>query len=84
VTRDISSSGVYFLCPRELAAGACVELDIVLVRRPLGRGNVVMGSRARVQRCEPAAMPGWYGIAAIFEDVQFDRDDVVPSKYSES
>ncbi len=83
VTRDISSSGVYFLCPRELAVGVCVELEIVLVRRPMGRGNVVVGSIARVQRIERAAMPGWYGIAATFEEMQFGRDDVVPSRYFE-
>jgi hypothetical protein len=26
-------------------------------------------------------MPGWYGIAASFDDVQFDRDDCVPSRF---
>jgi hypothetical protein len=26
-------------------------------------------------------MPGWYGVAACFDDVQFDRDDRVPSRY---
>src|ERR1700736_1447736 len=36
VTRDISSTGVYFLSPRPLSAGAAVELEIVLVSRPLG------------------------------------------------
>lgn len=81
VTRDISSSGVSFLCPRELAIDAAVELQIVLVSRPLGQGNVVMGCSARVRRILPAAMPGWYSIAATFNDVQFDRDDFVPSRY---
>ena len=78
VTRDISSSGVYFLCPKTLGAGAEIELDIVLVSRPLGYGNVVVSSRARVCRVEPANMPGWYGIAAKFEDFGFDRDDRIP------
>ena len=81
VTRDISSTGVYFLCPRELAVGASIELEVVLVSRPLGRGNVMMATIARVQRIEPAAMPGWFGVAASFDDVQFDRDDVVPSRF---
>ena len=83
VTRDISSTGAYFLCPRALAIGAGVELEIVLVSKPMGRGNVVMVTVARVRRIEPAAMPGWYGIAASFDDVQFDRDDVIPSRYLE-
>jgi len=81
VTRDISSTGVYFLCPRLLTAGAAIELEIVLVSKPLGLGNVVMATMAHVCRMEPAAMPGWYGIAASFDDVQFDRDDRVPSRY---
>ena len=81
VTRDISSTGVYFLCPKQLAAGAAIELEIVLVSRPLGYGNVVIVTLAHVQRVEPAAMPGWYGTAASFDDVQFDRDDRVPSRF---
>src|ERR1700682_3631377 len=44
VTRDISSTGVYFLCPKVLSMGAAIELQIVLVSRPLGQGNVVMAS----------------------------------------
>jgi hypothetical protein len=81
VTRDISSTGVYFLCPKELAVGTAIELEVVLVSKPLGRGNVVMATRAHVCRVEAAAMPGWSGIAAAFDDVQFDRDDHLPSRF---
>jgi hypothetical protein len=81
VTRDISSTGVYFLCPRQLAVGTSIELEIVLVSKPLGLGNVVMATMAHVCRTEAAAMPGWYGIAATFDDVQFDRDDRLPSRF---
>ena len=81
VTRDISSTGVYFLCPKPLAFAASLEIEIVLVSKPMGHGNVVLATRAHVQRCEPAATPGWYGIAASFDDVQFDRDDRVPARF---
>src|SRR6266853_2804577 len=81
VTRNISSTGVYFLCPRQLAVGASIELEIVLVSRPLGLGNVVVATMAHVCRREPAATPGWFGIAAAFDEVQFDRDDRIPSRY---
>src|SRR5215469_16451685 len=81
VTRDISSTGVYFLCPKQVPLGTRVELEIVLVSRPLGRGNVVVTTMARVQRLEPAAMPGWFGVAASFDDVEFDRDDRLPSRF---
>ena len=81
VTRDISSTGVFFLCPKQLSLGTRIELEIVLVSRPMGRGNVVIVTMAQVRRMEPAAMPGWYGIAASIDDLQFDRDDGIPSRF---
>jgi len=81
VTRNISSTGVYFLSPRQLSVGTSIELEIVLVSKPLGLGNVVMATMAHVCRAETAAMPSWYGIAAAFDDVQFDRDDRIPSRF---
>ena len=80
VTRDISSSGVFFLCPRKLALETQIELEVVLISRPMGRGNVVIVSQARVTRIEPAAVPGWFGIAASFDELEFDRDDTIPSQ----
>ena len=56
--------------PRSLAIDTAIELDIVLVNRPLGYGNVVV-SKARVRRVEPANMPGWFGNRASFEDFAF-------------
>jgi len=81
VTHDISASGVYFLCPKSLEAGTEIELDIVLVSRPLGYGNVVVSSKACVRRIEPANMPGWFGVAASFSDFAFDRDDHIPNRF---
>jgi hypothetical protein len=81
VTRDISSTGVFFLCPKEIDVGSPIELEIVLVCRPMGRGNVVLATLARVRRVEPAATPGWFGVAASFADVKFDRDDSIPSRF---
>jgi hypothetical protein len=81
VTRDISSTGVYFLCPKAIAVGTEIELEIILVSRPMGRGNVVAASMARVRRIETAAVPGWYGVAATFDELAFDRDDSVPSRF---
>jgi hypothetical protein len=72
---------VYFLCPKELPVNAAIELQIVLISRPMGQGNVVMASMAHVRRILPAATPGWFGVAASFDDVQFDRDDFVPLRY---
>ncbi|HWZ97576.1 MAG TPA: PilZ domain-containing protein [Candidatus Dormibacteraeota bacterium] len=81
VTRDISSTGVFFLCPKRLEMNSSIELEIVLVSRPMGRGNVVAVTVARVRRVETANMPGWFGIAASFDDLKFDRDDGFPSRF---
>jgi len=53
----------------------------VLVSRPMGRGNVVAVTLAKVRRVETANMPGWFGIAASFDELKFDRDDGVPSRF---
>ncbi len=45
VTRNISSTGVYFLCPRPISPGTPIELEVALVHRPLGRGSVYPGKR---------------------------------------
>src|ERR1700719_1116316 len=71
VTRDISSTGVYFLCPKQLPINSAIELQIVLVIRPLGQGNVVSTSHGCLRRFHPAAVPGWFGMAANFDDVSF-------------
>ena len=63
---------------KDIAIDRLEELDRL---KPMGQGNVVLATRAHVQRYEAAAMPGWYGIAATFDDVQFDRDDRMPSRY---
>lgn len=81
VMRNISSTGVYCLCPKHLAVGTRIMLEVVLVSKPMGHGSVVMTTLAHVCRTEAAAMPGWYGLAACFDDVQFDHDDDMPSRF---
>ncbi|HKW61265.1 MAG TPA: PilZ domain-containing protein [Candidatus Acidoferrum sp.] len=81
VMRNISSTGVYFLCPKHLAVGTRIMLEVVLVSKPMGLGSVLMTTLAHVCRAEAAAMPGWYGLAACFDDVQFDHDDGIPSRF---
>jgi len=58
-----------------------LEIDVVLVSKPMGHGSVVLSTRAHVQRPRACLYAGWYGIAASFDDVQFDRDDRVPSRF---
>jgi len=81
VTRNISSSGVYFLAPREFEPGTAIELEVALVERPLGQGSVQMCTAAHIVRAEQSDVPGWRGYAATFDDFALSRDDVLPLRY---
>src|SRR6201998_4181587 len=81
VTRNISSSGVYFLAPCSLEPGTAIELEVALVERPMGQGSVQMCTAAHIVRAEDSDMPGWRGYAASFDDFAIRRDDVVPTRY---
>ena len=82
VTRNISSSGIYFLAPRNIPAGASIELEVALVDRPSGQGRVPMYTAAHVVRAEATGNPGWLGYAATFDDFALQRDDVIPLRFS--
>lgn len=81
LTQNISSSGIYFLAPRQLEPGTALELEVALVERPLGQGSVRMATAAHVVRAEPANTPGWHGIAARFDDFDFRRDETLPVRF---
>ena len=81
VTRNISSSGVYFLAPRDIEPGTAIELEVALIERPLGFGTVQMCTAAHVVRAEESEMPGWRGYAASFDDFALKRDDLIPLRY---
>jgi hypothetical protein len=74
-TQDISSSGIFFLCPRRIEPGTPIEMEVVLVDKPSGRGTVRLCTQACVVRAEEAATPGWHGLAAAFDDITFIRDE---------
>jgi hypothetical protein len=82
VTRNISSSGVAFLAPREIETGMAIELEVALVDRPLGYGRVQMCTAAHIVRAEDTEMPGWRSYAASFDDFALERDDSLPQRYS--
>jgi len=78
-TQDISSSGIFFLCPVRIEPGTPIEMEVVLVDRPAGQGSVRMRTLASVVRSENTDKPGWHGVAASFDDITFIRDEPLPS-----
>jgi hypothetical protein len=81
VTRNISSSGVYFLAPRWIEPGTAIEFEVALLDRPLGQGSVRMCTAAHIVRAEHSETSGWHGFAARFDDIDFRRDDVLPLRF---
>ncbi|HXP81671.1 MAG TPA: PilZ domain-containing protein [Verrucomicrobiae bacterium] len=80
-TTNISSSGVLFLCPQRIEPGTPVEIEVCLVDRPFGRGTVRMRTEAHIVRAEPASRPGWHALAATFDDITFQREEPLPSRF---
>lgn len=80
-TTNISSSGVLFLFPQRIEPGTPIELEVCLVDRPLGRGTVKMKTQAHVVRAEPASRSGWHSLAACFDDITFQREEPLPSRF---
>ena len=81
VTRNISSSGVYFLAPRVMEPGTAIELQVALIERPLGFGSVQMCTAAHIVRAEETSTPGWRAYAASFDDFALQRDDRLPQRF---
>jgi hypothetical protein len=80
-TTNISSSGVLFLCPQRIEPGTPIEIEVCLVDRPFGRGTVRMRTEAHIVRAEPASRPGWHALAATFDDITFQREEPLPSRF---
>lgn len=80
-TTNISSSGVLFQCPQRIEPGTPIEIEVCLVDRPFGRGTVRMKTEAHVVRAEASARPGWHLLAATFDDITFQREEPLPSRF---
>lgn len=80
-TANISSSGVLFLFPHRIEPGTPMEIEVCLVDRPQGRGTVKMRTEAHVVRAEPSTRPGWHALALCFDDITFQREEPLPSRF---
>jgi hypothetical protein len=80
-TTNISSSGVLFLCPHRIEPGTPVEIEVCLVDRPFGRGTLRMRTEAHIVRAESSPRPGWHFLAATFDDITFQREEPLPSRF---
>ena len=80
-TTNISSSGVLFLCPHRIEPGTPIEIEVRLIDRPFGRGTVRMKTEAQIVRAENSSRPGWHSLAAMFDDITFQREESLPARF---
>jgi hypothetical protein len=80
-TTNISSSGVLFLSPQRIEPGTPIEIEVRLVDRPFGRGTVRMKTEAHIVRAETSSRPGWHSLAVTFDDITFQREEPLPSRF---
>lgn len=75
-TRDISTRGLYFSLPKELALGTELELTLVLPQQITHDGEVCVRLRGRVVRVDvakKAAHSEAVGVAAVIEHYDIMR-----------
>ena len=80
-TANVSSSGVFFHCPLWIEPQTPVEIEIHVLARPLGQGSVRMIAVGQIVRAESGPKPGWHSLALNFDDITFQRDEPLPSRF---
>ena len=70
-----AARGLFFLSPLRIEAGTLIELEVKLIAQPVARATVRMSATAHVVRTETAEKPGWYAVAAAFDDISYRRDE---------
>lgn len=82
-TIDISSSGLRARFPMIIEPGTPVNLEVELVSRPGGRGSVRLITEAHVVRVQSNGKSGWHALAFCFDDITFERDELMPPSFAD-
>ena len=68
LTLNISKAGVCFPIPRRIDRGEFIEVEVTLLGAGLHREDVLISSTGQVVRVEAGRKPGWYKLAAVFDE----------------
>jgi len=68
VTQNLSKSGLCFPAPQHIAPGQPIEVEVTLLGADLGGININISGTGYIVRAEPAKKPGWYKLAAAFDE----------------
>ena len=68
LTQNISKSGVCFPAPRRIEPGQFIEIEVTLMGVKPGGNKVFISGAGYIVRLEPGNKPGWYKLAAVFDE----------------
>jgi hypothetical protein len=74
VTQNLSKSGLCFPSPQHIAPGQSIEVEVTLLGADLGGLNINISGTGYIVRAEPAKQPGWYKLAAAFDEPPSDDE----------
>ena len=68
LTQNLSVAGLCFPSPQRIEPGQSIEVEVAFLGAGLGGNNISISSTGYIVRAESAKKPGWYKLAAAFED----------------
>jgi hypothetical protein len=68
VTQNLSKSGLCFPAPHYIEPGQSIEAEVTIPGAGLDGNNIKITSTGRIVRAESTREPGWYKLAATFDE----------------
>ena len=74
LTQNISKAGLCFPAPRRVEPGQAIEVEVTLAGFALDGKDIHISGAGFVVRIEPGNKPGWYKLAAAFDEPLSDDE----------
>jgi hypothetical protein len=68
VTQNLSKTGLCFPSPQRIEPGQSIQVEVTFLGAGLGGNNISVSSTGYIVRAESAKNPGWYRLAATFDE----------------
>jgi hypothetical protein len=68
VTQNLSKAGLCFPSPQRIEPGQSIEVEVTLPGAGPGGNDICISSAGYIVRAESTKEPGWYWLAAAFEE----------------
>jgi len=74
ITQNFSKTGLCFPSPRRIEPGESIDVEVTILGAGPDGKNINISSTGYVVRVETATKPGWYKLAAVFEEPHSDEE----------